>query len=58
VNRLALRLGYARLMRAGLQLMLAAGLLLLGAAALCGGRLGGGALLAVVLAVYCSVSLG
>ncbi|MFM9435810.1 MFS transporter, DHA1 family, multidrug resistance protein [Janthinobacterium sp. CG_23.3] len=57
VNRLALRLGYARLMRAGLQLMLAAGLLL-GAAALGSGRLGGGVLLALVLLVYCAVSLG
>ncbi|MDC8758346.1 MFS transporter [Janthinobacterium fluminis] len=58
VNRLALRLGYARLMRAGLLLMLAAGALLLAGATLGEGRLDGGALLALVLCVYCAVSLG
>ena len=58
VNRLALRLGYARLMRAGLQVMLAAGLLLLAIGALWRGRPDSAVLLALVLLVYCAVSLG
>ncbi|WP_317201929.1 MFS transporter [Janthinobacterium sp.] len=58
VNRLALRLGYARLMRAGLLAMLAAGALLLGVGGLAQGRLDGAAILTLVLLVYAAVSLG
>lgn len=58
VNRLALRLGYTRLMRAGLLAMLAAGALLLGVGGAAQGRLDGAAVLPLALLVYAAISLG